>query len=105
MSRLFAAQPAAVFCHILIDIFVPDIGFGVTNPGFIERFIQPEIAHDCRDNRIFQQFSAFFHIFPVNIQNMIACNHLSEFIHAQTTVRVAVIGKAHVTVIFHDKTL
>ena len=60
MSGLFSAQAVAVLCHILIDILITNSCLFVVNAGFVACFVQTEVGHDGRYDRVIFQFALLF---------------------------------------------
>ena len=47
VAGLLSADAVSVPNHILIDIFVADIGLLVVDPGLVESLIEAEVGHNC----------------------------------------------------------
>ena len=105
MPALLAAQSAAVFGHIFIYILIAHGGFGIADALLVKGLVQAKVGHHGRYHRVGDQLAALFHIAAVDIQNMVARDHIALFVHAQAAVSIAVIGKADVQPFFHHKLL
>ena len=101
MPALLTADTTAVFHHVLIYIFVSNGCFRVVDSKLIKGLVQTEVGHDGGDNCIGQQLAALFHVFSVDVQNVVTCDHIALLIHTKTTVRIPIIGKTHVHSILH----
>ena len=105
VAALLAADAAAVFGHVLINILVTDGSLGVANALLVERLVQTEVGHDGGDDGVHQQLAALFHVAAVNVQDVVAGDDVALLIHAEAAVGVAVVGKADVEVILDDELL
>ena len=101
VTALLTADATAVFHHVLIYIFVSNGCFRVVDSKLITGLVQTEVGHDGGDNCIGQQLAALFHVFSVDVQNVVTCDHIALLIHTKTTVRITIIGKTHVQSILH----
>ena len=105
MAALLAADAAAVFGHVLINILVTDGSLGVADALLVERLVQTEVGHDGGDDGVHQQLAALFHVAAVNVQDVVAGDDVALFIHTEAAVGVAVVGKADVEVVLHNELL
>jgi len=105
VAALLAADAAAVFGHVLINILVTDGSLGVADALLVERLVQTEVGHDGGDDGVHQQLAALFHIAGVNVQDVVAGDDVALLIHAEAAVGVAVVGKADVKVVLHNELL
>ena len=101
MSALLTADTAAVFHHVLIYIFVSHSCFRVVDSKLIEGLVQTEVGHDGGDNSVGQQLTALFHVFSVDVKNVVAGDHIALLVYAETAVCIAVIGKTNVHSVLH----
>ena len=105
VAALLAADAAAVFGHVLINILVTDGSLGVANTLLVERLVQTEVGHDGGDDGVHQQLAALLHVAAVNVQDVVAGDDVALFIHAEAAVGVAVVGKADVEVVLYNELL
>ena len=105
MAALLAADAAAVFGHVLINILVTDGSLGVADALLVERLVQTEVGHDGGDDGVHQQLAALLHVAAVNVQDVVAGDDVALLIHAEAAVSVAVVGKADVEVVLDDELL
>ena len=103
MTALLAAQTAAVLHHIFIDVLVADLGFGIVDAKLVKGFVETEVRHNGGDNGVAQQLATLLHVLAVNIENVVAGDHIAFFIHTQAPVGIAVIGKAHIQTVIQHK--
>ena len=77
MAALLAADAAAVFGHVLINILVTDGSLGVADALLVERLVQTEVGHDGGDNGIGQQLAALLSFgISVDVKNVVAGDHI-----------------------------
>ena len=105
MTTLLTADTAAVLSHILIDVLVTHCSLGVADALLIKSLIQAKVGHDRGDHGVVHQFAVLLHIAAVDVQNMVASDDITLFIHTQATVSIAVIGKADVEMILDHELL
>ena len=105
MAGLLSAQTAAVLAHVFIDVLVADRGFGVADPGRVERLVQAEIGHQGGDDRVGEQLAALLHVLAVDVKDVVAGDDIALFIDAQAAVRIAVVGEADVQPVVHNELL
>ena len=103
MSTLLPTDTATVFCHVLVNILVAHSSLGIANTLFIECFVQTKVGHDRGNDCIGQQLAALLHVAAVDVQDMVASDHITLFIHTQATISIAVIGKTNIqTLLYHE---
>ena len=103
MAALLATDTAAILSHVLVDILITNSGLGVANALFIECLVQTKVGHNGSNNSVGQQFTTLFHVAAVDIQDMVAGDHIALLVHTQATVSIAVKGKADVQpVLYHE---
>ena len=90
----------AIFHHVLVYIFISNCCFLIRNPSLIKSFIKPQIGHNRSHYSMIVQLPVFIHIFPADIQDQVSVDHVSVFVHCNTTVCIAVIGKTYVQFLF-----
>ena len=105
MATLFTTDAAAVLSHVFINIFVANGSLGIADALLIERLVQTKVGHNCCNNGVGQQFTALLHIAAVNIQNMVACNNITLFIHTKAAVCITIIGETNVQAFLHNELL
>ena len=101
MTALLSADTVAVLDHVLIYVFVTDFGLLIFDSLFIERFVETEIRHYGSDDLVVKQLASVLHVFSVNVQDMIACDHIALLIYAETSVGIAVISESYVESFVH----
>ena len=103
MAALLAAQAVSGFHHVLVDVFVADLGLVILDAHLIQRLVQAEVRHNRRHNLVVQELAALLHIQAVNIQGMVAGHNVALLIHAEAAVGISVIGKADIqAVLYHE---
>ena len=105
MPALLAADAAAVLLHILIHIFVAHGGLGVVDAQLVKGLVQAKVGHDGGDHRVGDQLAPLLHIAAVDIQDVVAGDHVALLVHAQAPVGVTVVGKAHIQTLLDDEFL
>ena len=55
-----------------------------------------KVGHDRGNDGIGQQLATLLHVATVDVQDMVAGDNITLFIHTQATIRIAVIGKTDV---------
>ena len=103
MAGLLSADAIAVLRHVFIDKAVANGGFLITDAHFVERLIQTEIAHHGGDDLVARQLAFPLHLTAEDVDDLIPIHNLAVFIYRQTAIRVAVVGKADVQMVFHNK--
>ena len=105
MAALLTADAAAVFGHVLVHVFVADGGLGVADAQLVEGLVQTKVGHDRSDHRVVQQLAALLHVAAVDVQDVVAGDDITLFIHAEAAVSIAVVGKTDVQSLFHHELL
>ena len=105
MAALLAAQTTSVGHHVFIHVLVAHGGLGVVDSQLVKGLVQPKVGHDRGDHGVHHQLAPFLHVLAVDVENVVAGNHIAQFIHAQAAVSIAVKGKAHVQMVIQDKFL
>ena len=105
VTGLLSANAVTVFHHVFIHIPVPHRGFCIVNSQFVKGFVQAEIGHDRRHHGVGQQLSTLFHVPAIDVQDMVAGDHVPPFIHAQAAVCIAIVRKAYIQPFFHHQLL
>ena len=96
MSRLLPADSASVPTHILVYIVVTYSSLGITYSLLIECLIQTEVGHYGSYNCIVLKLAPLLHIPSIYVEDVVTCDDISLLIDTETSVRIAIIGKAHV---------
>ena len=81
MTTLLTADTAAVLSHVLIDVLITHCSLGITNTLLIESLVQTKVGHDRGNDSIGQQLASLLHVAAVDVQNMVASDHIALFIH------------------------
>ena len=102
MTALFAAETAAVGCHILINILIAHGGLGIIDTALVKGFVKAEIGHDRGNHGVHQQLAPFLHILTVDIKDMVTGDNIALFVHTQAAVGIAVVSKANIQAILHN---
>ena len=105
MAALFTTDTTAILCHILIDVLISNGSLCIADALLIECLVQTKVGHNCCNNGVGQQFTALLHIASVNIQNMVACNNITLFVHTQAAVCITIIGKTNIQTFLHNELL
>ena len=92
MTTLLATNTAAVLSHILIDVLVTHSGLGVADALLIKSLIQAKVGHDRGNDGIGQQFATLLHVAAIDVQDVVASDDITLFIHTQATVSIAVVS-------------
>ena len=96
MPRLLPSKSATIFLHILVNIFIANSRFGITNSQLVKSFIKSKIGHHCCNNSICNQFLTFLHVSSIDIKNCVSIDYISLFIYAKTTICISIIGKTNI---------
>ena len=103
MAALLTADAAAVLGHILVDILVTHGSLGVADALLVKGLVQTKVGHDRGNDGIGQQFATLLHVAAVDVQDMVASDDITLFIHTQATISIAVIGKTDVQpLLYHE---
>ena len=103
MTTLLTTDTAAVLSHILIDVLVTHCSLGVANALFIKSLIQAKVGHDRSNDGIGQQLTTLLHVAAVDVQDVVASDDITLFIHTQATVSIAIIGETDVQpLLYHE---
>ena len=105
MTALLTTDTAAIFCHVLIDVLVTHCGLGVADALLIKSLIQAKVGHNRGNDGIGQQFATLLHVATVDVQDVVASDDITLFIHTQATVSIAVIGKTDVQALLYHELL
>ena len=105
MAGLLSADAVSVPDHILVDVFVADSSLLVSDACLVKGLIESEVGHDRSHNRVVEELAPLLHVATVNIEDVVARDHIALLIHTKASVRVAVIGKAGVQILFQYKLL
>ena len=105
MAGLFASQAVSRSRHVFIHILIAYGCLFIGNPFSVKGFVQSEIRHNGRNNRIVKQASLLFHVFSANIHNAVAVYYISLIVHSNTAVRITVIGKTGIAALLCYKFL
>ena len=93
---LFAADQVSVGAHILRDVFITYGRLFIADAGLVERLVQAEVGHNRRDDLGIAEAALGLHVARADIEDLVAVDDRTVFIHSQAAVSVAVKGKAHV---------
>ena len=96
VAALLAADAVAVLDHVLVDVLVAHLGLLVVDARLVQRLVEAEVAHHGRHDRVVQQLSALLHVQAIDVEDVVAGDHVALLVHRQAAVRVAVKGEAHV---------
>ena len=105
MAGLLAADAVPVLHHVFIDILVADLGLLILDADLVQSLVQAEVAHNSRYNFIVEQLASLLHEEAININDMVAGDHIALLIHAKTSVRVTVKGKTNIQTVVYYKLL
>ena len=105
VKQTLTDSTAAVFSHVLIDVLVAHSGLSVTNTLLIKSLVQAKIGHDRGNDGVSQQLATLLHVATVDVQDMVAGNDITLFIHTQATVSIAIEGKTDVQTVLHHELL
>ena len=105
MTTLLATDTAGVFRHVLVDVLVAHSGLGVADALLIKSLIQAKVGHDRGNDGVGQKFATLLHVAAVDVQDVVASDDISLFIHTQATISIAVIGKTNIRTLLHYKLL
>ena len=105
MTALLTTDTAAILCHVLVDILVADSSFCIADALFVKSLIQTKVGHNRRNHSVGQQLATLFHIAAVDIQDMVSGHNITLLVYAQAAVSIAVISKANIQALFHNKLL
>ena len=92
MPALLAADAAAVLLHILVNVLVAHGGLGVVDAQLVKGLVQAKVGHDGGDHRVGDQLAPLLHIAAIDIQDVVAGDHVALLVHAQAAVGVAVVA-------------
>ncbi len=105
MSRLLTTQAVSGLDYIFIYIFVSDRSLIIFYSHFVKCLIQTEVTHNSCNYLIVNELSALLHVKAVNIEDVIACNYISLFIHTETSVCISVISESNIQSLLNHKLL
>ena len=99
MAGLLAAEAVAAPLHLLVDVFIADLGLLIGNPLSLQCFVESEIRHNRGHDAIVCQFAALLHVLAADIEDAVAVHQLAVLIDRKAAVRIAVKGKTEITVL------
>ena len=102
MSRLFSADYTSALQHGFQHIAIPHVGNVHVRAHFLNVFMKSEIAHDCRRDFVFRQFSVVLQHPGTNADGFVSVNHLAVFVHHNQTVRISVISESDIRMLLPD---
>ena len=103
MTTLLTADTAAVLSHVLIDVLVTHCSLGVADALLVKSLIQTKVGHNRGNDGIGQQLATLLHVAAVDVQDVVASDDITLFIHTQATISIAVIGKTDVQpLLYHE---
>ena len=103
MAGLLSADAIAVLRHVFIDKAVADSRLFVADFRLVKRLVQTEIAHDGRYNLVAGEPALFLELAAKDVDDFVAVHDLAVFIDRQAAIRVAVVGKADIQMVFHNE--
>ena len=101
MARLLASQAVTVLGHIFIDILITNRRLLIGNALALKCLIKTEVRHNRGDNRIVDQRALFFHVFSTYIEDLVAIHQLALTVHCQAAIRISIISKSNIQMIFN----
>ena len=105
MARLLAAQAVAIGMHAGKYVFVTHCGGFVVQVRLFKGFQHAEVAHNRGDNRTARQATMLVQVHTAHIQDKVAVYHMAALVHREAAVRIAIVGKAHIKALLHNKAL
>ena len=105
MARLLAAQAVAIGMHASKYVLIAHCSGFVVQVSLFKSLQHTEVAHNRGDNRSSRQATMLVQVHAAHIQDKIAIYHMAALVYRKATVCIAVISKAHIKTLLHNKTL
>ena len=103
VAGLFAADIVAVFAHLFDDIAVADLSLDGIKVIFGHRFVQTDVAHNGRHDRILLQATAFAHILAADEHDLVAVDDIAELVNRDAAIAVTVESNTDLSPLFNDE--
>ena len=103
VAGLFAADIVAVFAHLFDDVAVADLSLDGIKVIFGHRFVQTDVAHNGRHDRILLQAAAFAHILAADEHNLVAVDDIAELVNRDAAIAVTVESNTDLSTLFNDE--
>ena len=95
VARLLAAERQVPLQHLLHHVLVADRGAHQVDAERLQRQLEPDVAHDGRDDRVAAKPPLALQLMAAHQQDRIAVDDLAAMIDEDRAIAVAVEGNAH----------